>query len=239
MVRRYVARQGIGVSERLALFGVRAFLVRATLSVDEARQFMKIAKVLLEGTTPYSQSKHIDESVHPFKPKEGKDEYENRNWMHRMHVTSDGFVEIPSTCFANTLKSAARRLQIQVPGKGKTQYTKYFEAGIDVASSLILDTKAADVPKDRLFVPSDGRPGGGKRVFRNFPRIDKWSGTVTFYILDDMINESVFTQVLRSAGMLVGIGRFRPENRGFYGRFSVKKVEWIEDGDAVIAEAAE
>ena len=64
-------------------------------------------------------------------------------------------------------------------------------------------------------------------------------GVVTFIILDDIITEDVFTQVLRSAGMLVGIGRFRPENRGFYGRFAVERVEWIEDGDAVIAAAAE
>jgi hypothetical protein len=57
---------------------------------------------------------------------------------------------------------------------------------------------------------------------------------VTWYILDDIINEKVFTQVLRSCGLLVGIGRFRPEKRGFYGRFRVDSVKWIEDGDAMI-----
>lgn len=200
---------------------------------------MKIAKVHLESVTPYSQSKNIDKLEHPEKPKEGKDDYEQRTWRNRMHVTPEGFVEIPSTSFTGSVKSAARRLQIQVPGKGKTQYTKYFEAGIDVAEGLVLKVKAADVPGERLFVPSDGKPGGGKRVYRTFPRIDKWSGVVTFYVLDDMITESVFTQVVKSAGMLVGIGRFRPENRGFYGRFKVTRVEWIEDGDAVIGAAAE
>ena len=200
---------------------------------------MHIARAHLESITPYSQSQNIDKLEHPEKPKEGKDAYELRTWKHRMHVTRDGFVEIPSTSFAGAVKSAARRLQIQVPGKGKTLFTKYFEAGIDVAGSLVLNVRADNVLGERLFVPSDGRPGGGKRVYRTFPRIDKWSGVVTFWILDEMITEDVFTKVLCSAGQLVGIGRFRPENRGFYGRFAVKKVEWIEDGDAVIASAAE
>lgn len=199
---------------------------------------MKIAKVQIEGVTPYSQSKNIDPLEHPKKTKESPDDYEQRTWTHRLHVNSAGFVEIPSTALAHTVKAAARRLQIQVPGKGKTLFTKYFEAGIDVAGPLELKVKATDVAKERLFVPSDGKPGGGRRVYRNFPRIDKWGGEVTFFILDDIITESVFTQVLRSAGLLVGLGRFRPENRGFYGRFKVTKVEWIEDGDAAISDMA-
>ena len=200
---------------------------------------MKIAIVQITGKTPYSQSANIDKLEHPERPKESKDDYERRTWHHRMHVTSDGRVEIPSTAISGAVKAAARRLQIQVPGKGKTQYTKYFEAGIDVAGPLVLEVKAADVACDRLFVPSDGKPGGGKRVWRYFPRIDRWGGEVTFYILDDIITESVFGQVLRSAGLLVGLGRFRPENRGFYGRFTVDSIRWIEDGESIIGSAAE
>ena len=198
---------------------------------------MKIAITTITGKTPYSQSANIDKLAVPEKPKESKDAYEQRTWRHRMHVTPDGRVEISPTALTGCIKSAARRLQIQVPGKGKTQYTKYFEAGIDVAGPLVLDVKADSVDHDRLFVPSDGRPGGGKRVWRYFPRIDKWGGEVTWYVLDDIITEPVFTQVLRSAGLLVGLGRFRPENRGFYGRFAVDAVKWIEDGEAALTAA--
>jgi len=53
-------------------------------------------------------------------------------------------------------------------------------------------------------------------------------GNVTFYIFDDIITEEVFRQVLVSAGLVVGLGRFRPESRGFYGRFAVKSIEWSE-----------
>lgn len=200
---------------------------------------MHIAKCSLKSVTPYSQSKNIDPHEVPKKPKETGDAYEMRTWQHRIHANPDGFVIIPRTAFPNAIKAAARRLQLQVPGKGKTQFTKYFEAGIDVLDDLVLPLKATELPGERLFVPSDGRPGGGKRVYKVFPKIARWDGVVTFYILDDIITEDVFTQVLRSAGLLVGIGRFRPENRGYYGRFAVESVDWIEDGDSVIAAAAE
>jgi hypothetical protein len=200
---------------------------------------MHIAIASLRSTSPYSQSKNIDKLEHPEKAKESKDTYEERIWRHKAHVSSDGYIEIPPTAFAGALMGAAKRLQLQVPGKGKTQYTKYFEAGVQVMDALKLPIKIDDVPRDRLFLNADGKVGGGTRVYRSFPRIDSWSGDVTFYVLDDLIPEDVFTKVLRSAGMLVGIGRFRPEKRGFYGRFSVTALKWIEDGDSVLDQAAE
>jgi hypothetical protein len=200
---------------------------------------MKIAIVKLKGQGNYSQSKNIDRLEYPEKPKESKEDYEKRTWRYRLHVSATGHVEIPPTAFGNAVRASARRLQIQVPGKGKTQYTKYFEAGIDVAGPLELKLKAADVQSERLFVPSDGKPGGEKRVWRYFPIIPEWGGEVTFYILDDIITEEVFTKVIKSAGLLVGIGRFRPEKRGFYGRFTVEKLKWIENGEEMLGAAAE
>lgn len=202
----------------------------------ERDQQMKIAEVQLKSASPYSQSRHYVDDV-PKKPKETANDYEERTWMHRLHTTKDGLVEIPGGAFANAVKGAAKRLKLQVPGKGRVEYTKYFEAGVMVPDGLILPIKAASVPCDKLFVPSDGRRGGGKRVTKFFPRIDAWEGTVRFFIFDDLITEDVFLQVLRASGVLVGIGRFRPESCGFYGRFSVEAHKWIDDADSMFAAA--
>jgi hypothetical protein len=201
---------------------------------------MKSAVCHLVGEGPYSQSRHYDAEEVPKLPKELSDAYEKRTWRSRMHVTKDGHVEIPGSAFANCLKTAAKRLKLQVPGKGRVEYTKYFEAGVMVTSGIVLPVRAADVPCDKLFVPSDGRRGGGKRVTKYFPRIDRWEGDVTYYVFDDIITEDVFRQVLATSGMLVGIGRFRPESCGFYGRFSVKSIRWLEEEDTLraIGEAA-
>lgn len=53
-----------------------------------------------------------------------------------------------------------------------------------------------------------------------------WKGRVTYHILDDVIAPEVFEQHLRDAGNFIGIGRFRPRNNGYYGRFKLNKVSW-------------
>jgi len=200
---------------------------------------MHIARVTLKGISPYSQSRNIDPLDFPKKSKETHDAAEERLWRNRLHVDSTGHVVIPPTAFENAIREAAKRLAISVPGKGKTLYSKYFEAGIQIPEGITLKVKAADVPGERLFVPSDGRPGGGKRVYKRFPRIDAWDGALTIYVFDDLIPEAVFRKVIESSGQLVGIGRFRPQSRGFYGRFAVESFAWVDDGDSLVAHAAE
>ena len=196
---------------------------------------MKTATCRLSSVTPYSQSRTLDPLEHPKLSKEAPDAYELRCWKHRMHVDKDGHVEIPQTAFENAIKESAKRLQIPIPGKRMQYYTKPFEAGFSVLGGLTLDVMASDVKPDRLFVPSDGKPGGGRRVWKYFPRIDAWAGEIACVVFDDVITEDVFRKVVESAGMLVGIGRFRPEKRGFYGRFRLDSIVWNADATSVFA----
>jgi hypothetical protein len=36
----------------------------------------------------------------------------------------------------------------------------------------------------------------------------------------------VFAEHLREAGNFIGVGRFRPEKGGYYGRYKVNGIEW-------------
>ncbi len=178
---------------------------------------------LRSADVPYSQSRHYDvEKL----DKEGPGDYERRTWRERMHVDQNGFVLIPPMSFKNCVAGCAKYLSIGIPGKGKATYTKHFEAGVIVVKPLILPLKKEDVEGESLFVPSDGRPGGGRRVMKIFPRIMSWKGDVEFLILDETITKEVFCHVLGEAGKYEGIGRFRPRNRGYYGRFFVDAVDW-------------
>jgi len=56
--------------------------------------------------------------------------------------------------------------------------------------------------------------------------IDEWKATVSFHVIADEITQDVFEETLRQAGSFVGVGRFRPENGGAYGRWRVEKIEW-------------
>jgi hypothetical protein len=66
----------------------------------------------------------------------------------------------------------------------------------------------------------------GKLVTRRFPVFDTWSGIASFTIKDDAITRQMFEDAIHTAGMVVGIGRFRPEKGGTYGRFRVTRFEW-------------
>lgn len=184
---------------------------------------MKTVAAKLKSVSPYSQSKHHDA---PKLDRELPKDYEKRVWRERLHVGDDGRVFIPPMAFKNALSEAAKFMSVQIPGKGKATYTKHFEAGVLVVDGLVLPIKKDDVPGEWLFLPSDGIRGSGKRVDKCYPVIKEWQGEVTFYVLDEIITQDAFTEHLKAAGNFIGIGRFRPRNNGFYGRFTVENVKW-------------
>lgn len=177
-------------------------------------------------TTPYSQGKFHDT---PRLDKESPDEYEKRTWMERLHTDETGNVFIPPMAFKNCLSESAKFLSMKIPGQRNATYTKHFEAGVMVLKDIPIGVKKKDVKAEWLFVPSDGVRGGGKRVKKCFPKIDNWKAIVEFTVVDDTITKEVFTKHLQEAGNLIGIGRFRPRNNGYYGRFDVTKVE-VKEG---------
>lgn len=186
---------------------------------------MKIARAKLKSISAYSQSRHYTTEK---LDKESSKDYELRTWRDRLHADDSGQIFIPAMSFKNCLSEAAKYLSIQIPGKGKSTYTKHIEAGVLVLEDLKLGIQKADAKGEWLFVPSDGIRGSGKRVDKCFPVIHKWDGEVDFHILDETVTESVFKHILQQAGAFIGIGRFRPRNNGIYGRFAVESVAWSD-----------
>lgn len=184
---------------------------------------MKKVIATLKSCSPYSQSRHHSE---PKLEKESPKDYELRTWRYRLHTDKNGNVYIPPMAFKNCIAEAAKYLSIQIPGKGKSTYTKHFEAGVLVMDPVYLGIKADEVKGELLFLNADGKRGGGKRVDKMYPYIPEWQQDVTFYILDETITKDVFIEHLDQAGKFIGIGRFRPRNNGFYGRFEVLNVQW-------------
>jgi len=54
-----------------------------------------------------------------------------------------------------------------------------------------------------------------------FPVIPRWEGKVEIHVLDDTITSEVLEDHLVQAGQFVGVGSFRPQNRGLFGRFKL------------------
>ena len=184
---------------------------------------MRIAIATLRSVSPYSQSR----PVQSLKSRdETHDDFEQRTWRERCHVDGKGQAYIPPMGFKNCIAEAVKYKSIQIPGKGKSTYTKYFEVGILCKEPMPLGVALEDIKGERLFVPADGKRGGGKRVWKTFPVFHEWSGEVEFLVLDELIDDEVFHNHLVDAGQFIGIGRFRPRNNGFYGRFAVENIVW-------------
>lgn len=179
---------------------------------------MKQCLVTLKSTSAYGQSRfHNTEKLE----KESHDDHEKRTWKERAHYNENGKMFIPPMAFKNCLSECAKYLSMQIPGKGKSTYTKNFVSGVMVMDPLILDATRETIKGRWLHVPSDGVRGGTKRVLKCFPYVDYWEGDVLFYVYDETITAEAFAYHLAEAGKFIGIGFFRPKNNGYWGRFSI------------------
>ena len=186
---------------------------------------MKKCIAEIKGVSPLTQSKVI---TTPKEARETHDAHEQRTWKERCHIDEEGMVYIRGIAFKLAMSEAAKFLSISIPGQGKATYTKNFEAGVMVMDNLPLNIHIDDVKGLTIHVPSDGKRGGSKRVWKTFPIFHKWGGLIEFTILDDIINKEVFEKVLNGAGSYIGIGSWRPRNNGMNGRFKADILEWEE-----------
>lgn len=182
---------------------------------------IRIATAAITGISPYSASA-------PYRSEktreESYDEFEARCWREHLTVGEDGKVVISFMAFKMALTGAAKLTQRKL--KGSQTYSKSMETGVLLDAPLALGIDPANVKSERFYVNADGVRGSGKRVWRTFPMIFPWAGTLRIHVMNPAIAKDVFEEYLREAGMYIGVGRFRPEKGGVNGRWSVGSVKW-------------
>ena len=193
---------------------------------------MKTVKVVIEGISPYSQSKFVDKEEHPREGKETADAYEKRTWQARIHVDGKGFPFMPAMSLKKSLDSASAYLG-KIPGERNATYVKRFKSGMLITENISLFVGGKRVTLDHfegewLFLDAGGKAGqGGTRVKRRMPRLVTWTAQSEIHLIDEVIDEDVLERALSDAGKFVGLGRFRPQCGGFYGRFRVNSLEVV------------
>lgn len=188
-----------------------------------------IARLTLASITPYSQSRQHDE---PKLEGETHEAYDARTWRAKMTVAKrDGAetVVIPAHGLHQSIAAAAKYSKRQIPGQGKATWTAKFLSGITLMEDPALNIEPATVGVVTISANADGVRGSGKRVPRRFPIIPEWEATFEIYILDPIITQDVFREMVEIAGMFIGIGRFRPEKGGTNGRFRIKALAWEDN----------
>ncbi len=181
---------------------------------------VKKCTATLIGKAPFQFGKHI---TTPKNKGETPGKYEERTWRERLHVDADGVVFIPAMALKLCIKEAASYLSEKIPGQGSSKFTKHFKAGIMVAHNMSLGIQADQVEGNRLFVPSDGKTGGGSRVTKIFPTVREWKCQCEIIVIDPLLIDHIdkAREYLEHGGNFIGMGGFRPSNGGYFGRFDV------------------
>ena len=135
----------------------------------------------------------------------------------------------PPGALKNSIAEAAKFLALKIPGGKSATYTKHCEAGLAVIKPVELGVRAKDVQPETLFLPSDGKRGSGKRVWKTYPTLLEWGGDVEVVILDETVLQTsqrsgnpILQDICEGAGQFIGFGRFRPRQNGWYGRFTIE-----------------
>ena len=113
-----------------------------------------------------------------------------------------------------------RRKKAQVRGQKKATYSKI------VGSVVEINPDAIEIKgKWDEYRTSAVNPMTKGRMMVNRPRFDKWSLTFEIIVNGDDISKETINDLLVDAGQKTGIGDWRPEKKGKYGKFIVTKFQ--------------
>ena len=160
------------------------------------------------------------------KSDETHEQFEERTWRDKVRRTDSGQVYIQPFALKNAMEAAGSRLGMKLTGK--VTYTKLFRQGIMVNDELLLTDKSGkpitieSITPIPMFVPSDGKRGGGKRVMRIFPQLKEWRTEAAVVCFDSRLTDTVVRAHIEEAGKFIGFGSMRVEGGGVAGRFAVE-----------------
>jgi hypothetical protein len=132
----------------------------------------------------------------------------------------NGNLFIPGPALFSAIVSAGK---FHKHGKNKltTFATSLVPAGLIVTDLAVpLGTKAFEVDSRRVV----NRSTGGAHICHR-PRIDKYKATFNVQWDDAYFPANLVRLLVDDAGSKIGIGAFRPEKKGPFGRFTVTK--WV------------
>jgi hypothetical protein len=186
---------------------------------------MRTVTMALEGVSDLVFSRFTGTDV-PRIEKEGPDDYDKRVWRDKAHIDGSG-VYIPAVMIKRAVITAAKRRGTKIAGKGNATYGKRMDSALIPTDPAPLGISRDDLRMIAIHCNADGVRGGGKRVMRHFPSVQApWKTKVTMAVVDDAIPVSEIEASAREAGILIGIGSFRPENGNANGRFKVTSFAW-------------
>jgi len=137
----------------------------------------------------------------------------------KLYTTEDGKIYTPSTHIYGSLVDAAKNFNIV--GKKRATYSKIFGSVISIEPDVIIHKKQ----EWEVFSISAVNPNTRGRIMVHRPMLKKWEIEFEIIFNDDDIPVEVLKSVIDWAGQYSGIGDWRPNKKGKYGKFMVTKFD--------------
>lgn len=175
---------------------------------------MKKIKITIKGTSPILFNRFRDSQI------EGKSKKRTGGLIDsdiedKLYIINSK-VQLPSIYLKNCLIESAKNFKIV--GKGKSTYSKLLASTVDVTpfyTDLIAD-------KYQIFRISAVNPMTKGRIMTERPKYDNWEATFDIILNDEGISVSVLNEILEYSGKYVGLGDWRPEKKGMFGKFMIQ-----------------
>lgn len=181
---------------------------------------MKVVKVRVEGTSPLLMHRFTQDNLGTLPSKTKKrDEKKNQDDAESyLYKDENGNLVQPSTHLIGAMKKAGA--QYQIVGKGKSTYKNVMGSGAVIIERDMIPHEVQEWEPDIRAVVIQSA-----RVMRTRPVMKKWALAFGMEVDDDEVPLEVLKEILDYAGRRVGIGDFRPEKGGPFGRFIVTNFE--------------
>jgi hypothetical protein len=135
----------------------------------------------------------------------------------------DGTLYLPGAAIARLLREAGAAHK----QRGSRRSIKYIvPAAVLVAEDAITLHNGAPLTAFEVDSRPVTIPATKGRIMRHRPRLDAWQATFTLEVNDDLLPVEVIHQLLTEGGTGIGVGDFRPERGGPFGRFQI--TSWQE-----------
>ena len=135
---------------------------------------------------------------------------------------ADNFCYFPGQAIARLLREAGGGHK----QRGSRRSVKYLvpAAVIVVDDGIgILDAEGKRVDDFEVDSRPVTIPATKGRIMRHRPRWDEWSAVFALDIDDSVLPAELIHQLLEEGGRRIGIGDYRPEKGGPFGRFSIER----------------
>ena len=182
---------------------------------------MKIIEVTIKGVTPLLMHRFgMEGADDPGKRRTGVPDYkaEAENALYR---DPEGKLYQPAEHIERSMAEAGK--SFKVAGKRGASYARLVGSTVDVFPDTI--------PHKVQNWETDARPVVVQRarVIRYRPRLDEWELDFSLRLNDEQLPVGIIKEILDHAGKYTGIGDYRPQMKGKYGKFMVTKFEEVKE----------